>query len=79
MNERARAVTLATWALDDASRDPDSDLSILARQFLRAIDTRKAESPASLRVAVESAIRLAEPIEHSVDVERRRQRRDRGC
>lgn len=36
-SESEEAVILANKVLDDASRDPDSDLSILARQFLRAL------------------------------------------
>ena len=33
------AEKLAHKVLDDPSRDPDSDLSVLARQFLRARET----------------------------------------
>jgi hypothetical protein len=38
MGERARAVTVAAWMLDRPNADPDDDLAILSRQFLRCID-----------------------------------------
>lgn len=38
MSERARAITLATWALDRPNADPDDDLSVVSRQFLRCLD-----------------------------------------
>ena len=36
--EHEEAIALANKVLDDASRDPDSDLSMLSRQFLRALE-----------------------------------------
>ncbi len=36
MTELQEAIILANKRLDDASADPDSDLSLLARQFLRS-------------------------------------------
>jgi hypothetical protein len=38
MGERARAVTVAAWMLDRPNADPDDDLALLSRQFLRCID-----------------------------------------
>lgn len=37
-SERDFAIRLANTVLDNASRDPDDDLSVLARQFLRALE-----------------------------------------
>jgi len=37
--EKQFAIKLANCILDNASRDPDGDLSILSRQFLRALGT----------------------------------------
>lgn len=42
-SERAQAVTLATLVLDRPNADPDDDLAILSRQFLRALER---ETPA---------------------------------
>lgn len=39
-SEKDFAVRLANKVLDDASRDPDDDLSVLARQFLRALESK---------------------------------------
>jgi hypothetical protein len=36
MTEREKAIELANKILDNASRDPDSDLSMMARQFVRS-------------------------------------------
>lgn len=38
-NERDLALRLANKVLDNASRDPDDDLSIMSRQFLRAVES----------------------------------------
>jgi len=38
MNETERVIKLANSVLDDPSRDPDSNASVLARQFLRALE-----------------------------------------
>ncbi len=38
MDEFKHAIHLANDALEDPRRDPDSDLSLLARQFLRAVE-----------------------------------------
>lgn len=37
-SEQRFAFRLANTVLDDVTRDPDSDLSVLARQFLRALE-----------------------------------------
>jgi hypothetical protein len=37
-NEKEWAIRLATELLNDDRRDPDSDIVVLARQFLRAIE-----------------------------------------
>lgn len=39
-SEKDFAIRLANKVLDDTARDPDSDLSVLARQFLRASEPR---------------------------------------
>ena len=38
MGEEEHAIWLANRALDNPIEDPDSDLSIVSRQFLRAIE-----------------------------------------
>ena len=44
MNEEQRAKELAERVLSDSMRDPDSDVSVLARQFVRTLDRlQKAE------------------------------------
>ena len=40
MSEKDDAIRLANSVLDDASRDPDDDLSMLSRQFLRSLEGR---------------------------------------
>lgn len=42
MNERDRAILLANKVLDHHNADPDDDLAVLARQFLRAIEAINA-------------------------------------
>lgn len=37
-NEMQRAITLADKVLDRQGADPDDDLAVLARQFLRAME-----------------------------------------
>lgn len=37
-SEKAFAVLLADRILDDPNRDPDGDMSVLARQLLRALE-----------------------------------------
>lgn len=39
MNETEQAIQIANKALDRVGADPDDDLAILARQFLRARET----------------------------------------
>lgn len=39
--ERAQAISLANRVLDRPGEDPDSDLSMLSRQFLRAIERER--------------------------------------
>src|SRR5258707_3932989 len=39
IDERAQSLIIAGKILDENSRDPDSDESILARQLIRATDT----------------------------------------
>jgi len=46
VSERARAVTIATAALDRWATDHDDDLAVLSRQFLRCIDRAAIESEA---------------------------------
>lgn len=41
MSERREAIQLAKRILDDASLDPDSDESVLARQLLRRIEANE--------------------------------------
>lgn len=50
LSEYDAARLLANRVLDDASRDPDSDLSMLARQLLRA-DECAQTAEANLRMA----------------------------
>lgn len=38
MVEREYAIKLANAVLDQPGRDPDDDVSVLARQLLRAVD-----------------------------------------
>lgn len=40
MSERDEAIALANRVLDRPSGDPDDDLAVLARQFLRALEPR---------------------------------------
>lgn len=42
MDEREEATRFANAVLDSPGEDPDSDISVLARQFLRAIDRIEA-------------------------------------
>lgn len=37
-SEKVFAVLLADRILDDPNRDPDGDMAVLARQFLRALE-----------------------------------------
>ncbi len=41
MNERERAIKIANNILDVPYKDPDDNMSILARQFLRAIEVKE--------------------------------------
>lgn len=43
MNEREQAIVLANKILDRPRYDPDDDLAVLSRQFLRALE--KPETP----------------------------------
>lgn len=45
MSEFDHAVKLAHKVLDDAGRDPDGDLSVLARQFLRSVEREAGKEP----------------------------------
>ena len=42
MSETAHAIQLANKVLDNTALDPDGDLSVLARQFLRLYEEREA-------------------------------------
>lgn len=44
MSERNKAIALAARVLDMPGQDPDRDIAILARQFLRAIQPEQAEA-----------------------------------
>jgi hypothetical protein len=53
MTEFEEAIALANKVLDDNSRDPDSDLSMVSRQFLRrneAVEKAERERAASRRL-----------------------------
>ena len=55
MPEREDAIRLANKILDDASRDPDDDLSMLSRQFLRALEGNVVLVPSEPTAAMVSA------------------------
>ena len=41
LEEKVAAIVLANKILDRVNADPDDDLAILARQFLRALEQRE--------------------------------------
>jgi hypothetical protein len=45
MNKFDRAVKLAHAVLDRPSGDPDGDLAVLARQFLRSVEREAGKEP----------------------------------
>lgn len=47
MSEKEDAIRLANKVLDDHTRDPDDDLSMMSRQFLRALEATPDALPAS--------------------------------
>lgn len=55
MAERDDAIRLANKVLDDAGRDPDDDLSMLSRQFLRSLEGHIVTVPAEPTEAMISA------------------------
>ena len=57
MTEKEEAIKLANKILDRISADPDDDLAMLSRQFLRALE---ALTESQRRVAELSAIVLGE-------------------
>ena len=55
MPELDDAIRLANTVLDQPSRDPDDDLSMLARQFLRAREAVEREREACAKIASDHA------------------------
>jgi hypothetical protein len=55
VSERDDAIRLANAVLDDASRDPDDDLAMISRQFLRSLERHIVSVPAEPTEAMISA------------------------
>lgn len=59
MTELDEATTLANKVLDRVSADPDDDLAILARQFLRARERELGAANIAIRTLAEAVLKFA--------------------